>query len=98
MGNPIELTMLVLSAICVADTDGTPMTAGDVAFLLDLPREETDLSLQELVADGSIRLDGDCYRMKRPLTGAQLAKMEDLSSQMKELLPLMDDIPVRLNS
>ena len=59
----IDLTMLVLSAICVAEADGSPMTAHDIAFLLDVPRRETDLSLQELVADGSVRMDGDLYHM-----------------------------------
>ena len=61
----IELTMVVLSAICVAEADGSPMTAHDIAFLLDIPRKETDLSLQELVADGSVRVDGDLYYMSR---------------------------------
>ena len=94
----IDLTMLVLSAICVAEADGSPMTANDIAFLLDIPRKETDLSLQELVADGSVRMDGDLYHMSRSLTEAQLAKMEHLSDQIRELCPMVGEIPLRLGS
>jgi len=70
----IDLTMLDLSAICVADSDGSPMTASDIAFVLDIPRKETDISLHELVADGSVRVDGDLYHLSRSLTEAQLAR------------------------
>jgi hypothetical protein len=98
MGAPVDLMMLVLSAIWVADTDGAPMTAGDLAFMLDVPREETDRSLEALVADGSIRLDGEVYRLRRPLTKEQLARMEDLSSTLQALWPMVDDIPLKLDS
>jgi hypothetical protein len=94
----IDMTMLVLSAVCVADEDGQPMTAGDIAFLLELPREETDCSLDELIADGSIRLDGDRYRRRRPPTKKQLALMEQLSDSIQPLCPSVGDIPVRLDS
>jgi DNA-binding IclR family transcriptional regulator len=94
----IDLTMLVLSAICVTEADGSPMTAHDIAFLLDIPRKETDRSLHELVADGSVRLDGDLYRMSRSLTEEQLAKMKHLSHRIRELCPAVDEIPVRLDS
>ena len=94
----IDLTMLVLSAISVAEADGSPMTANDIAFLLDLPRGDTDLSLHELVADGSVRVDGDLYHLSRSLTEAQLAKMEHLGNRIRELCPIMDEIPVRLDS
>jgi hypothetical protein len=38
MSPAIDLTMLVLSAICVAEDDGSPMSARDIAFMLDIPR------------------------------------------------------------
>jgi DNA-binding IclR family transcriptional regulator len=94
----IDLTMLVLSAICVAEADGGPMTARDIAFLLEIPRKETDLCLQELVAEGSVRRDGGFYYMSRKLTEAQLARMEHLSDQIRQVCPMVDDIPVRLDS
>jgi hypothetical protein len=58
----------------------------------------SDLSLQELVADGSVRVDGDLYHMSRSLTRAQLAQMEPLSDRIRELCPMVDEIPVRLDS
>lgn len=94
----IDVTMLVLSAVCVADADGQPMTAGDIAFLLEWPQQETDSSLDELLADGSIKLDGDRYRARRPPTKEQLAIMEQLSDSIQQLWPTVDDIPVRLDS
>jgi hypothetical protein len=94
----IDLTMLVLSAICVADEDGSPMSATDIAFLLEIPRKETALCLQELVADGSVRLDGVFFHMSRELTEAQLARMEHLTDQIRQLCPMVDDIPLRLDS
>jgi hypothetical protein len=51
----IDLTALILSTVCVTEDDGHPMTATEVAFLLDVPQDETDLSLSELIADGSIK-------------------------------------------
>ena len=65
----IDLATLILSAICVAETDGNPMTARDIAFLLDMPQEEVDTSLHKLIEDGSISRDGDLYRydLSRPL-------------------------------
>jgi hypothetical protein len=93
----IDMTMLVLSAVCVADGDGQPMTASDISFLLELPTEETDCSLDELITDGSIRLDGDRYRANRPPTKKQLAIMEQLSDSIQLLCPTVDD-PVRLDS
>ena len=98
MDAPLDLTMLVLSAIWVADTDGSPMSAGDLAFMLDLPREETDLSLEALVADGSVWLDGERYRLSWPLTQAQLDRMEELSDRLQQLCPMVDDLPVKLDS
>ena len=98
MGAPVDLTVLVLSAIWVADTDGAPMSAGDLAFMLDVPREETELSLEDLVADGSVRLDGELYRLRRPLTQAQLDRMDELSDRLQQLCPMVDDLPVKLDS
>jgi hypothetical protein len=94
----IDLTMLVLSAVCVSDADGQPMTAGDIAFLLELPREETDCSLDQLVADGSIELVGDRYRTRRAPTRRQLAMMQQLSDAIQRQCPEVDEMPVRLHS
>jgi DNA-binding IclR family transcriptional regulator len=94
----IDLTMLVLSAICVAEADGSPMTANDIAYLLEIPRKETALCLQELVAEGSVRRDCYFYHMSRELTGAQLTRMENLSNCIRQLCPVVDEIPVRLDS
>ena len=74
----VDLTMLVLSAIFVAEADGNPMTAHDIAFLLDIPRKETALCLEELVAEGSVIRDGDFYNMSRELTEAQHGESEQL--------------------
>jgi hypothetical protein len=90
--------MLVLSAICVAEADGSPMTANDIAFLLKLPRKETGICLQELVAEGSVRREADFYHMSRELTEAQLTRMENLSNCIRQLWPMVDEIPVRLDS
>ena len=98
MGAPVDLMMLVLSAVWVAETDGAPMSADDLAFMLDVPLEETELSLEELVENGSIRLDDGLYRLRRPLTQAQLDRMEDLSNRLQQLCPMVDDIPVKLDS
>ena len=94
----VDLTMLVLSAVAGADADGQPMTAADIVFLLEWPREEIAACLDNLVADGSIRRDGERYQMSRSLTAPQLAKMEDLSDRIEELLPEVDQTPVRLDS
>ena len=81
----IDLTMLVLSAIWVAEADGSPMTAqGDGA--------------QSRRARRSVRVEGDLYHMSRSLTDAQLAKKEHLSDRIRELCPNVDEIPVRLDS
>ncbi len=79
-----DLTMLLLSAVCVAEADGKPMTGSDIAFLLGLPREEIDACLGGLVTDGSIKVEGDLYRMSRSLTAPQIAEMEELSDRIQE--------------
>jgi hypothetical protein len=98
MRPPIDLNMLVLSAVWAADTDGAPMTAGELAFLLDVLPEETELSLEALAEDGSIRLDGERYRLRRPLTQAELDRMDELSDRLQQLCPMVDDIHVKLDS
>lgn len=94
----LEMTTLILSTICVADTDGAPMSAADLAFLMDVPQREVDQSLGELVAAGSIRLDGDIYRLNRALTDFDMAKIIQLNDQTEQLRPWLDSIPVRLGS
>ena len=74
------------------------MTAHDIAFLLDIPRKETALCLEELVAEGSVIRDGDFYNMSRELTEAQLTRMENLSNCIRQLCTMVDEIPVRLDS
>jgi hypothetical protein len=34
----LDLTPLILSAVCVAENDGNPMSASDLSFMLDLPQ------------------------------------------------------------
>jgi len=65
-----DLTPLILSAVCVAENDGNPMSAFDLAFLLDLPQSAIDLGLSQLVSKGSISKDGDLFRydLRRKLT------------------------------
>lgn len=94
----VDMNMLVLSAVCVADADGEPMTAGDIAFLLELPRKAIEACLRDLVADGSIRRDGERYRTNGALSAPHLARMEYLSDRIRELWPEVDDAPVRLDS
>lgn len=94
----IEMKMLVLSAVCVADADGQPMKASEITFLLELPRKAIEACLRDLVADGSIRRDGERYRTNGALSAPQLARMEDLSNRIRELWPEVDDTPVRLDS
>ena len=96
----IDLTTLVLSAVYVAEVDGNPMTANDLAFMLDLPQEDIDMSLFHLVEGGSISLEGDRYRydLSRRLTASEAARLDDLHTGIERLRPLLDKIEVRLNS
>jgi len=94
----VDMTILLLSTISVADTDGTPMSAADLAFMLDVPQSEVGPSLGDLVAAGSIRLDGDAYRLARALTDAEMAKILHLNDQIEELRPLLEGIPEHLDS
>ena len=93
-----DLMVLVLSAVCVAEADGKPMTGSDIAFLLGLPKEEIDACLSGLVADGSIKLDNNLYRMSRSLTAQQIAEMEELSDRIQEVWPHVDKLTTRLDS
>ena len=88
----LDLTTLILSAICVAETDGNRMTASDIAFLLDMPREDVDPRLDHLLEDGSIFQDGDFYRydLSRSLTASEVARIEGLNDQIQQLRPLLD--------
>lgn len=96
----IDLATLILSAICVAETDGNPMTARDIAFLLDMPQEDVQPSLDALISDGSISQDGDLlrYDLNRPLTASEVARIEHLDNQIQQLRLLLDKIPERLDS
>ena len=100
MSPAINLPMLVLAAIRVAEVDGRPMTARDVAFLLAVPQERVDLALDHLVKMGSITQDGDLYRhdVTRHLTAAERAGMLELEDQVEELSLMLDKVPVRLHS
>jgi len=93
----IDITALVLSTVCVSEDDGHPMSATEIAFLLDVPQAETDRSLTQLVADGSIRRDGDRYRL-RALSPADVDRIERLHDHLEELRPIVEMIPVRLDS
>lgn len=94
----IDLTALILSTVCVAETDGTPMTATEIAFLLDVPREETVRSLQQLLADGTIKPDGEVFRLRGSLTASDLARIQNLHEQLEQLRPIVEMLPIRLDS
>lgn len=94
----IDLTALILSTVCVTEDDGHPMTAAEIAFLLEIPQDETDRSLTELVADGSIRRDGDHFRLCRALTDADVNRIQRLHERLEEIRPIVEVIPVRLDS
>lgn len=96
----INLTTLVLTAVYVAEVDGNPMSGADLAFMLDLPQEDIDMSLFQLVEGGSISLDGDRYRydLSRRLTASEVARLDDLHNGIERLRPLLDKMEVRLNS
>ena len=96
----IDLTPLILSAVCVAENDGNPMSASDLAFMLDLPQPVIDVSLSELVSKGSILKDGDLFRydLRRELTTSELAEIEDLHHRFEEMRPLIDRAPARLDN
>ena len=96
MHDQIDLTALVLSTVCVADDDGQSMSAEAIAFLLDVPQEEINFSLGELVALGSIREDGGDYRLTRPLVASDLLRIDRLHDQLEQLRPIVEMIPVRL--
>ena len=95
----LDLSALILSAIYVAETDSNPMTACNIAFLLDLAREEVISSLDQLVKDGSIFQDGDLFRydLTRALTASEVTSINDLNDQIEQLRPLLE-IPERLDS
>jgi DNA-binding IclR family transcriptional regulator len=93
----IDLTALVLSTVCVTDQDGHPLTATGIAFLLDVPQDEADRSLRELIADGSIERDGDLLRL-RFLSPADVIRIERLHKHLEQLRPIVEMIPVRLDN
>lgn len=94
----LDMTTLILSTICLIDTDGTPMSAVDLGFMIDVPQKEVEHSLAELVAAGSIKLDGNQYRLSRALTDADLIKIVKLNDQIEQLRPWLEGIPARLDS
>jgi DNA-binding IclR family transcriptional regulator len=97
----IDLPALILSAICVAETDGRPMSAGDIAFMLDVPQEDADASLGELIDNGSVTLDGDLYRFElgRAFTDAEMSSFQRLHDQLQRLGPLVNKLqPRRMHS
>ena len=96
----IDLPGLILSAVCLAEADNRPMTADDIAFMLSVDRRYIDLSLDELVTDGSIFMDGDCYRYQRgrPFTASEEARLEALKTQVESVRPLVGKSPRRLHS
>ena len=93
----IDLETLMLAAVSVAEQDGNPLTAIEIAFLVDVPREEAARPLRQLVADGVLKLDGDVFRLRRSLTAADLARMDRLYEQLQQLRPIVEMLPVGLN-
>ncbi|HYD66148.1 hypothetical protein [Azospirillum sp.] len=101
MGASFAVSPLILSAICVAERDGNPpMTADEIAFMLELPREFIDPALDQLVRNGSIVRAGDHYRYDkdRSLTASELAEIELLHDELQAIVPLLEAIPPRLDS
>jgi len=72
----LDLTPLILSAVCVAENEGNPTSASDLVFMLDLPQSAIDLGLSQLVSKGSISKDGDLFRydLRRELTTSELPR------------------------
>lgn len=96
----LDLTPLILSAVCVAENDGNPMSASDLAFMLELPQWIIDFGLGQLVSKGSISKDGDLFRydLRRELTASELAEIEDLHHQFEKMRPMIDRAPARLDN
>jgi DNA-binding IclR family transcriptional regulator len=94
----IDFETLILATVCVAEDDGNPMTATEIAFLLDVPREQVARPLWQLVSDGALKLDGDVFRLQRSLSAAELAKMERLHERLEQLRPIAEMLPLRLPS
>jgi DNA-binding IclR family transcriptional regulator len=94
----IDLPALLLSTVCVAETEGSPMTASEIAFLLDLPRDDAMRGLRRLVADGKIKPDGDIFRLKRSLTASDVARINRLHEKLEQLRPIIEMLPLRLPS
>lgn len=98
MNLEIDLETLILATVCVSEEDGHPMTATEIAFLLDVPREEAARPLWQLVADGALKLDGNVFRLRRSLSAADLARMDRLHERLEQLRPIVEMLPLRLNS
>lgn len=82
-----DLTTLIFAAIRVAEADGTPMSARDLAFML-IPREDVDLELDRLVRDGSVFQDGDLYRcdLSRAMSTSERRRIQDLLDEFEEVM------------
>jgi hypothetical protein len=94
----IDLETLILVTVSVAEQDGSPLTASEIAFLLDVPREDTVLLLAQLLADRTIKTDGDVFRLRRSFTPVDLARIDRLHTQLEQLRPIVEMLPVRLSS
>jgi DNA-binding IclR family transcriptional regulator len=94
----IDLETLILATICVAEQNGSPLTAIEIAFLLDVPREDTIRMLAQLMADRTVKTDGDVFRLRRSLTPGDLARIDRLRARLEQLRPIVEMLPVRLHS
>jgi hypothetical protein len=92
------LITLIFAAIRVSEVDNAPMSAHDIAFMLDLPREEVDRGLGQLIKDGSVFEDGNLYRcdLRRELTISERRRIQDLLDGFEAMVP--DRLPARLDS
>jgi hypothetical protein len=81
------LTTLVLAEVIDADKADQPMSADDIAFSFDLPREEIDPCLKLLLEEGLIALDDDHYRYapKRTLTKAEVREFYRITQVFREM-------------
>ena len=94
----IDLPALVLSTVCVAENEGSPMNASEIAFLLDLPPEVAIRTLSHLVYDGTLKPDGEVFRLKRKLAPIDIARIERLHERLEQLRPIVEMLPLRLPS
>ncbi len=71
-----------LAEVCVAETDGRPMTGCDIAFMLDLTPARTRTSA---LISSSTTARGDRYRydLTLSLTASKVTRIKNLNDQIE---------------